>query len=544
MTPTAWGVGLVGLGVLGLTSPLLGGIAAACVALAVAASMGGWLRGREALGAVVSLIPAGVVAMAGGPVDGIVGGLVLGLGSAAAARGAARAVVLYAALGVVVAGQPLGAVAWAALAPFALGGTWSTSLATALLSVSVWAVWPRPAAAPVVVPSLGTTSTLDPLRPPAGAEAGVVRMMVSSQPPLLGPIYLRGTVLGTLDGEVWTAPTDVWAQGGDGLDLGHRFDVRLQEPGRTLFTVGATTALGVPTAVFRDGEMGRVVMEPVTSYQFSSWTAGEPGDVVDTTPPTSHHLAVSPDLAPAFRTWAQAAVARGGRPVDGLSDALGDGFAWTLAPRADGPTDLAHFVTESRIGHCVWFASALAVGLRLHGVPARVATGYRTEASADGTWVVKAGDAHAWVEWYDASRGWVTADATPTVAAASGVPTRLRLGVAGAGAAGVVATLVVVAWRLRPKRRPRVRGPAAEWVGLRDSLQAAGWAIPPTLPPVSAARWVAARTEDGDAAAALVAVAEAYSAARWGPGPPDGFAATLEGRLAAARRLIGPMGAH
>jgi hypothetical protein len=78
----------------------------------------------------------------------------------------------------------------------------------------------------------------------------------------------------------------------------------------------------------------------------------------------------------------------------------------------DNPVDA--FLFERRQGFCIHFASALAVMLRLNGIPARVVAGYY-----HGEWnplaqeiLFREKDAHAWVEAWVKDR-WVTLDASP-----------------------------------------------------------------------------------------------------------------------------------
>ncbi len=96
-------------------------------------------------------------------------------------------------------------------------------------------------------------------------------------------------------------------------------------------------------------------------------------------------------------------------------------FRYTLdLPETEGDP-LAHFLFERRAGHCEYFASALAVMLRTQGIPARVATGFyggeRTDD--DGTYVLRAGDAHAWTQVWVDGRGFVNLDATPAAGRAA-----------------------------------------------------------------------------------------------------------------------------
>ena len=81
-------------------------------------------------------------------------------------------------------------------------------------------------------------------------------------------------------------------------------------------------------------------------------------------------------------------------------------------PHLDGPP-LLNFVTRTKAGYCQHFAGAMALMLRLLGVPSRVAVGF-TSGTRDGDdWVVTDHDAHAWVEVWFPGQGWIPFDPTP-----------------------------------------------------------------------------------------------------------------------------------
>lgn len=71
------------------------------------------------------------------------------------------------------------------------------------------------------------------------------------------------------------------------------------------------------------------------------------------------------------------------------------------------------FLEEGDTGYCVHFASATAVLMRAAGLPARYVTGYLATVQAGKTSVVRAYEAHAWVECYLAGLGWVVVEPTP-----------------------------------------------------------------------------------------------------------------------------------
>ena len=73
------------------------------------------------------------------------------------------------------------------------------------------------------------------------------------------------------------------------------------------------------------------------------------------------------------------------------------------------------FLFETHIGHCEYFASALAVLCNTAGVPARVVTGYVALEYDDrwGLYIVRESNAHAWVEVQTSPYRWETFDPTP-----------------------------------------------------------------------------------------------------------------------------------
>ncbi|MDZ4246486.1 MAG: transglutaminase-like domain-containing protein, partial [Dehalococcoidia bacterium] len=74
-----------------------------------------------------------------------------------------------------------------------------------------------------------------------------------------------------------------------------------------------------------------------------------------------------------------------------------------------------YFLFELQRGYCSHFATAMAVMARHVGLPARVAAGYLPGYidPMTGAHVVRAGDAHAWVEINFRRHGWVAFDPTP-----------------------------------------------------------------------------------------------------------------------------------
>jgi transglutaminase-like putative cysteine protease len=91
-------------------------------------------------------------------------------------------------------------------------------------------------------------------------------------------------------------------------------------------------------------------------------------------------------------------------------------FGYTLQlPQTEVKDPIANFLFERKQGHCEYFASSMAVMLRTLGIPSRVVNGFRSDEFNDitGSYVVRAKDAHSWVEAYFPGYGWQTFDPTP-----------------------------------------------------------------------------------------------------------------------------------
>jgi hypothetical protein len=91
-------------------------------------------------------------------------------------------------------------------------------------------------------------------------------------------------------------------------------------------------------------------------------------------------------------------------------------YGYTLElPSRKVADPLAYFLFTRRKGHCEYFASAMAVMLRTLGIPARLVTGFQSGVFNPLTelYLIRASDAHSWVEAWLPGRGWTTFDPTP-----------------------------------------------------------------------------------------------------------------------------------
>lgn len=132
-----------------------------------------------------------------------------------------------------------------------------------------------------------------------------------------------------------------------------------------------------------------------------------------------------PALPPLVQRLVQTQTARAATPyakVRALSDFFAaPSFQYSLSTvDGDSGSDLIDFLTN-RTGYCQQYAAAMAVMMRVAGVPSRVVVGYTHAApDAQGRFAVTNRDAHAWVEGWFSGVGWVPFDPTPLAGSDAG----------------------------------------------------------------------------------------------------------------------------
>ena len=111
--------------------------------------------------------------------------------------------------------------------------------------------------------------------------------------------------------------------------------------------------------------------------------------------------------------------------VMAVIDYLKDNYTYTLSPKkpsSDKLDSVESFLSDTKEGYCVQFATAAALMLRTLGVPTRYCEGYiasefELNSASDRigryTATVRDFNAHAWIEVYVDDIGWLTFETTP-----------------------------------------------------------------------------------------------------------------------------------
>jgi protein-glutamine gamma-glutamyltransferase len=94
------------------------------------------------------------------------------------------------------------------------------------------------------------------------------------------------------------------------------------------------------------------------------------------------------------------------------------GYSYSLQNLPVTRNPVEDFLFTYKYGNCEYFASSMAVMLRLAGIPARLVGGYLGGQYNDfgRYYIVTQNSAHVWVEAYIDGKGWTRLDPTPTIA--------------------------------------------------------------------------------------------------------------------------------
>ncbi|HLZ91749.1 MAG TPA: DUF3488 and transglutaminase-like domain-containing protein [Candidatus Acidoferrum sp.] len=145
----------------------------------------------------------------------------------------------------------------------------------------------------------------------------------------------------------------------------------------------------------------------------------------------SEYLQLPPNLDARIPELARQMAGSAGNAYDkarAIESYLRSRFGYTLnLVGKPGEDPLANFLFVTHAGHCEYFATAMTILLRTLDIPAREVNGFLPGEYNDlaGDYVVRASDAHSWVEVYFPGNGWTTFDPTPAGNETAGLLSRV-----------------------------------------------------------------------------------------------------------------------
>jgi hypothetical protein len=255
-------------------------------------------------------------------------------------------------------------------------------------------------------------------------------------------LRLRGTALAEFDGKRWfnrtnvAKPVKIDESGFAGVGYKHEgrtgrnveFEIQLMDTtGDTLFLPGLPEHLYLKSPfVLRtevDGFRTGMGWARGLRYRAFSFIEDQPpvARLAYAFLPDAERLRYlqTPAMDPRIDALAKDLTAGATRDSDkaaAMEQRLKTDYGYTMDLPASVPADpVADFLFQRRKGHCEYFASSMALMLRTIGVPSRVVNGFVAgEINTLSGWgIVRASDAHSWVEaWIDGD-GWRVYDPTP-----------------------------------------------------------------------------------------------------------------------------------
>jgi len=246
-------------------------------------------------------------------------------------------------------------------------------------------------------------------------------------PPPQSLLYWRALTLDTFDGKRWSqsrwaayaqqAPP--WQKQGARID----YQLTLQPSWRNWLPMLEIGQIDLPqtrqTADFRV-EYQALIDRPL-HYRASSWPAAQ--RITDSERALTIARRLPESGNPRSRALAQQLRQIHGENNQALVNALLARFTqapyrYTLNPEPLDKDSIDSFLFDTQNGFCAHYAGATAFVLRAAGIPARMVSGYQGGEFNKGAGFlqVRQYDAHAWVEYWNDSKGWQRIDPTFSVA--------------------------------------------------------------------------------------------------------------------------------
>lgn len=130
------------------------------------------------------------------------------------------------------------------------------------------------------------------------------------------------------------------------------------------------------------------------------------------------YLQLPRDLSPLITSLARSLEVKGNREATIrkiMAHLNSDTYRYSLKELPQSKNPLESFLFDSPAGNCEFFASAMAVLLRVNDIPSRLVGGYRGGYYNEmgNYYLIPQKNAHVWVEAFTPGKGWVRYDPTP-----------------------------------------------------------------------------------------------------------------------------------
>jgi len=302
----------------------------------------------------------------------------------------------------------------------------------------------RLAAHPVHLPGFSNEVTLGDIGEIKISSRPIMHVRIFSRE-TVASLKWRGAALTDFDGKRWSNPNPsaeaVIMEGGHAKltspgaipserHLGYHVELDAVDTDALFFAgVPETLDLRLPLVLRTSTGSYRLPQLPPPGFRYDAYSRLE--EPPESSPPVSPALVMGlidrhrylqlpdkqldpriPELAHTFAAHAASDLER----ARAIERHLRSDFGYTLElPRQEVQDPLAYFLFTRKKGYCEYFASAMTVMLRTLGIPARLVTGFQSGIynPISELWVVRASDAHSWVEGWIPGYGWITFDPTP-----------------------------------------------------------------------------------------------------------------------------------
>jgi protein-glutamine gamma-glutamyltransferase len=233
-------------------------------------------------------------------------------------------------------------------------------------------------------------------------------------------LYWRGVVMDQFDGSKWTSPLETEEDSRlDSTDGQKIMQTIYLEPygNKYLFALDKPISFSIYRNKYSKARIypfKTKIFERIRYRAISKVTFSLPQEVID----RNRYLLLPDSFSLKVRELVRSLTAEGTeeeRTKTLLRFIQSGGYEYSLENLPVSENPIEHFLFVHKRGNCEYFASSLAVMLRMARIPARLIGGYRGGYynNAGKYYLVTQRNAHVWVEAFLSKLGWIRLDPTP-----------------------------------------------------------------------------------------------------------------------------------